>query len=265
MYVRFVGAFIAVVLLSHSTLADETAATMRQVVAQHGDSVVTVKMAIKETMSMEGFGSEQSEYTQEINATVISPEGLMVTSLMRVDPATMMAALFPGDEDEGFETKTEITAIRVLFGDKEVESEVVLRDRDLDLAFLRPLKKPEAPWKYSDLATSTTPATFDPIFVLSRMGQVVNRLVTANDVRIYALIEKPRKLYIIGEYPAGGTPVYTAPGACLGINVTRTLGVASNTGMGFTSGFDSNMASIVVPGADILELIDQVPPYKKKK
>ena len=242
---------------------DEKGALMREIVAKHGEAVVSVRMAIKETMSMAEYGSEVSEYTQEIPATVILPGGLMVTSLMQLDPSAMMDSFYFDDED-GFDAKTEVTALHVLRGSAEVAAEIVLRDADLDLAFLRPVEKPEAPWAHVDLAADGDVEAFDPIYLLARMGKVVKRLPTVQDTRIAGIIEKPRKLYVIGNYMGSGTPAFSAPGACLGINVTRSLKIQANTGMGFTSGFESNMASIVVPGPDILELLEQVPPYEGK-
>ena len=247
--------------------ADEKAATMRQLVADHGEAVVTVKMAIKETMSMAEYGSEVSEYTQEIPATVISAEGLMVTSLLQLDPGAMMANMFfeeSGDE-EGFETKTEVTSLRVLKGQDEVESEVVLRDTDLDLAFMRPVKKPESAWPHVDLTAPPTVQVFDVVFVLGRMGRVANRIATVGETRVQGIIEKPRLTYILGEYPGQGMPVYTESDACMGINVTRFLKVSSGSGAGYSSGYQSNMASIVVPGPDIVELVAQVPAYAETK
>lgn len=190
----------------------------------------------------------------------------MVTSFMQLDPGAMMETLyFDGEDgDEGFETKTEVTSLRVLRGTDEVESEIVLRDRDLDLAFMRPVKKPGSPWPFVELNGAATVEAFDPIYVLGRMGRVANRLTTVVELRIQGIIEKPRTTFFLGEYPGQGMPVFTESGACLGINVTRTLKMPSSSGMGYTSGYQSNMASIVVPGPDILELVEQVPPYESE-
>jgi len=251
------------VALAGAAWGGEKAEVMRGLVESHGEAVVTVKLAIKETMSIPEYGSEVSEYTQDIQATVISPEGLMVTSLMQLDPGAMMQNLFldAAGEDLGFETKTEVTSLRVLRGQQEVESEIVLRDTDLDLAFVRPLKKPEDAWPHVDLSASPEVRAFDPLYVLGRLGLVANRLTSVSEMRLLGIIEKPRRTFIIGDYTGRGMPVYTEAGACLGINVTRVLKMASNSGMGYTSGFESNMASIVIPGQDVLELVAQVPAY----
>ena len=49
-------------------------------------AVVQVKLTVKQSYTMPEYGTDVSEFTQEVTATVISPEGLMVTSLMHTDP-----------------------------------------------------------------------------------------------------------------------------------------------------------------------------------
>ena len=90
--------------------ADDLAEAMRGAVAKNDAAVVTVKVALKETYSYDG-GSDVNEYTQDITATVISPEGLMVTSLMVVDPSVLMEEY--ANSEEGFDSKTEITSLKV--------------------------------------------------------------------------------------------------------------------------------------------------------
>jgi hypothetical protein len=256
MQLRTIGCFGVLMAFAITVAADEEAQIMRRIVADHGKAVVTVKMTIKETMTMAEYGTEESEYTQEIIATVISKDGLMVTSLLELDPARMMNAYFSDEEEDGFETKTEVTALRVFQDEKEIDAEIVLRDTDLDLAFLRPVKKPEADWVHVDLSADVTVQTFEKIYFLDRMGKVAQRLPDAYPYRISAVVEKPRKLYILGEFTGSGNPVFTKSSICLGINVTRTLNVAESSNMDF------DMASIVIPGPDIMEITEQVPPYK---
>ncbi|MCF6286841.1 MAG: serine protease [Candidatus Hydrogenedentes bacterium] len=259
MQLRTIGSFGVLMALALTVAADEDAQIMRRIVAAHGNAVVTVKMTIKQTMTMAEYGTEESEYTQEIIASVISKDGLMVTSLLELDPSKMMNAYFSDEEEDGFETKTDVTALRVLQDGKEIDAEIVLRDTDLDLAFLRPVKKPEADWTHVDLSADVAVQTFEKIYILYRMGKVAQRLPDAYPYRISAVVEKPRKLYILGESTGAGNPIFTKSGACLGINVTRTLNVSESGDMDF------DVASIVIPGPDIMKITEQVPPYKSAK
>ena len=249
------------VLCAAGAGADELAAAMRGIVAKNEPAVVQIKMTVKETYSMPEYGTEESEYTDEITATVISPEGLMVTSLMHTDPMSMMEDYMDGED--GYSGKSEVTALKVLRGQSEIDAEIVLRDRDLDLAFLRPLKKPEAPVAFVDLSAAVKAEAFDQVVTLSRMGKVVQRMATANEMRIAAVQERPRLNYILGTYMGEGTPVFLPSGECLGVNVNRMLRSSGQNGMGMSEeDYDMNMASVVVPGTEILEIAKQVPAYK---
>lgn len=240
--------------------ADDLAEAMRNAVAKNDVAVVTVKVALKETYSSEG-GSDVNEYTQDVTATVISAEGLMVTSLTVIDPSVLMEEY--ASPEDGYTSKTEITSLKVLRGEAEEDTEIVLRDRDLDLAFLRPLKKPAEARAFTDLAKGAVAKAFDPIIVMGRLGKVANRVSTAQLQRIEAVLDKPRTTYFVGEYPGRGAPVFLVTGECLGINVTKMLKNNSQNGMGVADEYESNMAGVVIAGADVLEAAKQVPAYKE--
>lgn len=255
-----IAAALIVVPLCLGVQADDLAEAMRGVVAKNDAAVVTVKVALKETYSSED-GSDVNEYTQDITATVISPEGLMVTSLMIVDPSVLMEEYYSGED--GFSSKTEITSIKVRRGEAEEDAEIVLRDRDLDLAFLRPITKPAEPRPFTDLAAGVPAKAFDPVIVMDRLGKVASRVSTAQLTRVEAVLDKPRTTYFIGEYAGQGAPVFVVTGQCLGINVTKMLKSNSQNGMGVADEYESNMAGVVIPGADVLEVAKQVPAYKE--
>lgn len=259
MLLRIATALLAVPLCL-AVRADDIAESMRTAVAKNDAAVVTVKVALKETYSSED-GSDVNEYTQDVTATVISAEGLMVTSLMVIDPSVLMEEY--ASPEDGYSSKTEITSLKVRRGEAEEDAEIVLRDRDLDLAFLRPLKKPAEPRPFTDLAGGAKARAFDPVIIMDRLGKVANRVSTAQFQRIQAVLEKPRMTYFVGEYAGHGAPVFLTTGECLGINVTKMLKTNSQNGMGVADEYESNMAGVVIAGADILEVAKQVPAYKE--
>lgn len=258
MRIRIAFGLIAIVLGSAAS-ADDMAAAMRAIVTKNGDALLHVKLSVKQTYSIPEYGTEVEEFTEEIVATVISPEGLMVTSLMNTDPAAWMEDMYDGDD--GYSSKTELTSLKVLRGGEEEDAEIVLRDRDLDLAFIRPLKKPEAPWSFVDLSVPVKAAAFDPIIAMGRLGKVAQRAATADTQRIAAVQDRPRLTYILGAYTGNGIPIFITTGECLGINVTRMLRSSGQNGMGLSDDYGMNMASVVVPGPDVMEIAKQVPAY----
>ena len=72
--------------------AEDAAKSGREILAKCQQAVVTVKLAIKQSMSMGGHDSK-SESKTETTGTVIDPSGLTVVSLATTDP---------GQRREGF-------------------------------------------------------------------------------------------------------------------------------------------------------------------
>ncbi len=176
---------------------DATGARMREVIATHRPAVVTLKMVLKENMSFGGFGNNQSESVTETTATVISPDGLIVTSLSATKPGGMFREMFDmlGSDTLGIDMNfdTQIKEVTIIFesGD-EAPGRFVLRDRDLDLAFLRPQEAPAEPLAHVSLADRVSLQQFDRVMLVKRMGKVVDRGVSGNTMRIASLLETPR-------------------------------------------------------------------------
>ena len=254
---------LSLAMLAGAAHADELADAARGLVAANKDAVVTIKLVIESRYSMQGGGSQTDESKTEITGTVIDPSGLVVVSLFTTDPTSAMQNM--GAEDMGFSIETEIKSADILTpeGD-EIAAEVVLRDKDLDLAFLRPKEKVETPFKALDLAKAGAPAQLDPVVAISRLGRVANRAHGALLDRIEAVVEKPRTFYV----PAGGgmnqnslgAPVFTMDGNVAGIMVLRTIR-SGGGGMSMMRGGGDNMVMIVMPCADVLEVAQQAPEH----
>ena len=242
--------------------ADELAKAARDVVRQHADAVVTLKLVIEESMSFGEFEEDESVGTLEITATIITPDGLIVTSLAQTDPAGMFDSLFESmeDDDFSFSIETDITDVRVLLSDgKEIPAKIVLRDRDLDLVFLRPEKPLKQPLPFIDLARSATARQFDPLITLRRLGKVANRQCTASFPRVQAVMKRPRLMYVLeSEFGSGlGLPAFSTTGDCIGITVLRSLNLPISDSMAIFSDSSFNIATIVLPASDILEIAEQ--------
>lgn len=255
--------FAALFLVSPAR-ADAPAETARALIARHADAVVTLRLVVKERFSMPGFSGEESESVLETTGTVIQPDGLIVTALSATDPSHIYGQ-FSGifGEDDGVKMETEVARIAIL-GDEatEVPAAIVLRDRDLDLAFIRPIAPRETPWPHIPLDAGAEAAQFDPVFAAHRMGKVANRLCTAAFARVLAVLRKPRTLYVLGDWIALGGPAFGEAGAALGIVAMRTLaagGAPSGSGFGAMMQDDGNMAVVIVPAAQVLESAGQAP------
>ncbi len=228
----------------------------RDVVERHKDSLVTVRTLIRQTV-----GGRTGESRTETAGTIVDETGLTVISLSAIDPSAIVKQMYAGRLPPGQEVSAEVADIQMVLADQtEVNAEVVIRDSDLDLAVIRPTEKIKGPVRPVDLGGKTKAQLLDEVIVVTRLGQVANRMVGASVVHIGAVVEKPRLFYILGEttqFANLGALVFTATGEFLGMLVVRT-------GPADVSGGRGSMLGIVIPAASIKENVDQAKEAPKK-
>ncbi len=144
------------VLLNLPLHADDIAQAGRSIVAKYQDSLVTIKIAVKIHANVNGEQNTDDDNAETIG-TIIDPSGLIVASLATADPAETLDGMTK--EHEEMHITTEIVSLTIRTADgKEMPGKIVLRDKDLDLAFIRPMKKPSAPLTALDLKAGITPS-----------------------------------------------------------------------------------------------------------
>jgi S1-C subfamily serine protease len=183
----------------------------------------------------------------------------------------MMQNLMGGmsDDDSKFKVETELSDLKILLEDgTEAPAEVVLRDKDLDLAFIRPKTKLNAPLPALDLSNSSKAELLDPVIALNRLGTVAGRAYAASEERISAIVERPRRFYIPATSTTTttlGAPAFTMDGKVLGLFVIRTQKGHGGGGMSMFNAQRENVTGIIVPAEDILKAVKQVPPAGGEK
>jgi hypothetical protein len=137
----------------------------------------------------------------------------------------------------------------------EVESDVVLKDADLDLAFLRP-REGGRTFDAAQLKRGKgLPPVLEQVILVGRYGQGANRAAWSQIVRMRAIIKGPRTygLVDVGGSDALGTAAYAADGTALGVFVTKSsAGGPDARRMG---GGDEHV--ILRPVDDVLEIAEQ--------
>jgi Trypsin-like peptidase domain len=266
---RFATFLIAVIFaaLRFSAFADDAAEAGRRVLSKNQDAVVTVKLVVAYSVSYSGR-DQQSESKTEAVGTVIDPSGLTVISLTAIDPSAMMKArMRSAQADLKIESEVKDTKI-VLADGTEFAAEVALRDKDLDVVFLRPTEKPAKPFAAIDLTKAAKPQILDQVICLNRLGKVANRVASVSIERIDALIERPRPFYVLGYGGSSGvgSPVFAASGALVGIILIRNAPAdgEANVASLFSGGSGSlGILPVVVPAADLVEDAKQAMEAKK--
>ncbi len=252
---------IMLVFLAGPVWAGEDEDKARGILEQHQSAVVTVQLVVKEKMSGAGFGSQDNESKMEITGTTIGEDGLTVVSLSDTDRTAMFRNFM---QDEGgsdkFKMESSISDVKILLEDgAEIDSGVVLRDKDLDLAFVRPKTKPEKAMPFVDLKQNGPAKILDRLVTVNRLGKVANRTASASFEYVEAVVNKPRTFYFPSHavtMTGTGCPAFTLDGRIVGVFVTRAI--ADKSG-----GFDParSAAVVVLPAADILDGASQAPPF----
>lgn len=254
---------VAMLSCAATVFAGEAEEQARSIFAKNRDAVVTVQMVIKQRYSMSGMGSREHESKAEATGTVIDPDGLTVMALSSTDPTSIYRKMMSGMDDD-IQFDSELSDLKLLLGkNKEVPARVVLRDNDLDLAYLRPIEKPAEPMAYVDLTDAGAPKLLDLVVALNRLGRVADRTYSAAFERIEAIVERPRTFYLPGSDQTNtkqGCPAFTLDGKPVGIFVLRSIPDPD----GGSGGFDGqeNIIPILLPATDILEGAKQAPGFE---
>lgn len=230
--------------------AEERAAA-RSVVAKRADDVVVVLATINVRVNI-GGQERTSDQTTQANATLLDSTGLAVMSLQQIQPDEAMSRIYsrqvPGSAH--VEVTTDIADMRMHLGDgRELPAKLVLRDEDLDLAFVRPTEPLSAPLPFVD-AASARPQMLDALTVVRRTGETTAWAPAAAFATVELILDKPRTYYQVVILGGGGPgcPLFDESGHFVGVLVMRDTGTR---GAG---------ALAVLPADDIRDVAKQAPP-----
>jgi S1-C subfamily serine protease len=252
--------------------AQDLTAKGREIFKKHQTSVITVELVIKSKFGF-GGGGDTRESRQEVTGTVIDPSGLTAVSLSSTDPTSMIQSImggFGGDDGESAKLKmeSEVSDVKFLTHDgSELPAEIVLRDKDLDLAFLRPKTKPAAPLPALDLGSNAKVDVLDQVIAINRLGKVAGRAYAASIERIHAVVQRPRLFYVPGSDTTStglGCPAFTPEGKLVGIFVMRSI-KSGGGGMGIFNMQSPPIMGILLPAEEVKKIAAQVPAAKEEK
>lgn len=233
-----------------SAASESEAAAGRRIVQRYADAIVGVELVVTLKLKQGDREMPPREQRIEVNGTVIAPNGLTITSLAAVDPQSTMEAMrggqsggFRGVEVVGSDFKE--VKLRLANGE-EVPARFVLKDADLDLAFMAPESGADAArreFPHVKLEDAAEGSVLDTFFQLGRATKSLQRVPLVRLSEVRGMVEKPRRLYLVTEQEMG-TPLFDERGAVLGISIQY-----------FANGRHSGM--VVLPAADIADMARQ--------
>ena len=147
----------------------------------------------------------------------------------------------------------------------EVPARLVLKDEDLDLAFLALLKPADkatqAKMAFVPLSDSIAqPGMLDSTIIVSRTGEDLNYIPTLTLGRVVSLVSTPRTCYVSSSGGLG-LPVFNHDGKLLGM-ICRCVRNESSDGSSIRS--SGVLSQLILPVADIMRLVPQAKDEVKK-
>lgn len=245
-------ALLPVLVLALSARADDIGDKGREIFKKYEHAVVTISVVQKTTGGRGGAREAKSELT----GTVVDPSGLIVVALSSCDPYELSRRL-----SEQFKDELELSDIKILLEDgTELAAEIVLRDKDLDLAFIRPKTKPTTPMAAVDLSKSAKAQVLDQVVTLNRLKRAAGRAFSASPERISAVVQKPRTFYIpdSSQTETGlGSPAFSLDGSIVGLIVMRAVNAQG------AANIRDCLTAIILPADDIAKAAAQAPTEAK--
>jgi hypothetical protein len=251
-------------LAVQGTQAQDNRAAGRELVQKWQQAIVNVRVVIKMRMSMGGRELQNTDDPVETVGTVIDPSGLTVLSLSALNPGAMMNRIMGnigGSGQERVEFGSEPTDVKIRLADgRELPAKIVLRDEDLDLAFLRPTAMPDKPLVAVNLEDSARPSLLDQIVILSRLGRVGGWAPAVSLQTITSIIERPRTFFVVETDAMGGmgTPAFTPSGKVVGLLTMRSVQTGRPSMFSMSAGPENlGLLPVILPAADVLEIAKQ--------
>jgi len=260
--VLFAAAMSAAAPLHAQTMEERAAA--RHLLSTRSPAVVTVRATVK-MRGLPGAGQgDGMEDTVQANAVVLDDTGLTVTALSQLDPSDMIARVIsgmPGAPKVALSVDQSNIRLRLDSG-QEVPARIVLRDKDLDLVFLRPATAPAAPMVSVDMAAPGKAQAADLVLVLQRFGEMTGWKPGVSFGSVQAVVEKPRTLYIVAAPSVGGgglgSAVFDTSGRFLGLIVMRSQSGGRPSMFAMMQGSEgAGLLPVVLPVEEIVELAKQ--------
>ena len=238
----------AALLVCPRQAAAADGAAGRALVQRYADAIVGVELVVTIKVKVGDREAPPREQRIEVNGTVISPTGLTVTSLAQVDPQVAFDGSRGGQRGGRGAAElvgTDFKEVKLRLADgREVPARFVLKDVDLDLAFMAPeTTDGPKPYAYVKLDEAAEGAVLGNYYFVARAPKTLQRVPLIRETAIMGIVEKPRRFYLMTD-EAPGTPVFDSAGRVLGITL-------QNFSNGLRTGF------VVLPSADIAEMAKQ--------
>jgi hypothetical protein len=240
----------------------------RKTLQTYDKAIISLAAVIK--IDAGGLGGSEREHKTQCVGAIIDPCGLAVTSLTNLNPQSLFKLRLGragGSSTMDIDCQVQEVKYRLTDG-TEVPARIVLKDEDLDLAFLAPLKPLDeetqakiAVIPLDDAATQVD--VLEPTIFIDRSGDGLNYIPMLGLGRIAAVLSKPRTCYL----SSGGTlglPVFNQEGKIMGVQCRCISAEGSESSMTEMMSRLVATSRLILPAADIAKLVPEAKEEMKK-
>jgi S1-C subfamily serine protease len=236
----YAAIFVAALAMLSAPLYAQQEADFQKLLADKASAIVTVKFVLKVKST---WGESDNE--QEASGVMIEPHGLVLCSNTMLGGYSVWARHAGG-------TSTP-TDIKVLVGDdtEGLEAELIARDSELDLTWVRIKDPRDKEFTCVDLNASAAARIGERLYSVSRLGRYFDRVPFVSEGRVGGITSKPRRLYIPSDGAGAlGLPVYNAAGNVIGVLVSQMPEPDEMEGAGSSWYYSSAM---ILPAPEVLK------------
>jgi hypothetical protein len=215
-----IGACLACGASFSAAGAEDERAIFQKLIAERSQAVVSIKLVLK--MKGAFFGPEGQEYEQDTSGLMIDPHGIVLASSNEMGGVPPALKQMLGQMGE---LSIEPQNIKVVIGTDptEFDAEIITRDSDLDLAWLRIKTTDDKRFTALDLSDSTDCRLGQKLVMVDRMNKYFDRAPVVEEFRIAGITTKPRRLYVPNTELGSGycAPIFTMDGKFIGVKILQ--------------------------------------------
>ncbi len=216
------------VLAALTTVPLQLSAEPKSVINSLIENEATAIVAIRYVLSQSAYGQEMQQ-PMEAQGVVIEPDGLILAPASELEGSIFTSGFRGPQNGEGPEFSYSDYRVLVMSGgrEQEFEAEVLAKDTEADLAWLKITVPPEEPMAHVEFSESITLDVGDRYFTLGRMSEMRGRAPMVITGFVGGRMEIPRA-GLLATFGEG--PVFDEQGRAAGMLVSPPASSQANVG-----------------------------------
>lgn len=205
------------------------------------ETVTPALVSVKFVMDFDGgFGASESEES-EVHGVMVREDGIVMVS----------SAMMFGYEGMGFEVRPRDIKIKVGDDTEGVAAEVIIRDRERDLAWLKITEPGETKFAAVSFDGGAPVGLGAGVLQVMKLDSYFDKAAYIIEGKVASVVRKPRDLFVASGEVSIGLPVFDRSGTVVGFGVLQLPEQAEMAAMQNSLSAQLVFAHTVLPAADV--------------